>query len=72
MGIGKIFLGLGIIVGWIVAKFGIMENKSALSIFIADPAQRFALLESFHGLEPVLWIVVLIMAIGLMVWGTQS
>jgi hypothetical protein len=72
MGIGKIFVGLGIIVGWIVIKFGILESKSGLSVFISDPAQRFALLEAFHGIEPVLWIVVLMAAIGLMIWGTQS
>jgi hypothetical protein len=72
MGIGKIFMGVALIVGWIVVKFGIIENKSGLSAFIADPAQRFALVEAFHGVEPVVWILVLMAGFGIIIWGSQS
>ena len=72
MGIGKIFIGLSIIVGWLVVKFGIIESKTGLSVFISEPGARFAFVESFHGIEPVLWIFVILAGFGIILMGARG
>ncbi len=72
MGIGKVFAGLSIIVGWIIVKFMLLENTDFLKIFISSPMDRASFLNSFHVVEPAIWIIIILIGLGIIFWGIRD
>ena len=72
MGVGKVFVGISIIVGWIIAKFMLIENTDFLKIFISSPMDRASFLNTFHTIEPAVWIFVVLIGIGIIFWGIRD
>ncbi len=72
MGMGKVFAGLSIIAVWAVVVYGIIENTEVLKIFISSPTERAAFLNSFNAVQPVAWLIVMLIGLGIIIWGLKD
>ena len=72
MGLGKIFTGISIILGWVIIKFMIIENIDFLKTVIPTPMGRASFLNTFHSIEPAIWIIVILVGLGIIFWGIKD
>ena len=72
MGIGKVFTGISIILGWAIVKFMLLENVDFLKTIIPTPMERASFLNTFHVVEPAIWIIIVLIGIGLIFWGIKD
>ena len=72
MGIGKVFTGVSIILGWVIVKFMLLENVDFLKTIISTPMERASFLNTFHVVEPAIWIIVVLIGIGFIFWGIKD
>ena len=72
MGVGKIFAGISIIFGWAVVKFMLIENTDFLKTVISTPMERASFLNTFHSVEPAIWIIIILIGLGFIFWGIRD
>jgi len=70
MGIGKILLGVGIIVIGIVIWFSMFSD--AMNVFVENPQERYDLRLKIESFQTVYFLLVMFAGIGIIVWGSQT
>ena len=71
MGVGKIFVGVVIIVLAITIWAGIMHTNM-LNVFVDSPDRRYEFRETLEQFQAIYFILAIGAGIGLAVWGAQS
>ena len=72
MGIGKVFAGLSVAATWIVINFGIIQNKAAMEVLVPSATQRDAIVATFNAIQSVIWVIVVLISLGLIIWGLKE
>ncbi len=72
MGIGKVFAGLSVAVTWIVINIGIIQNDAAMEVLVPSATQRNAIVATFNAIQSVIWAVVILISLGLIIWGLKE
>lgn len=70
MGIGRIFLGVAVIIIGIVIWFSMFSD--ALDIFIKSPQKRYEFREMLEKVKLIYFLVIIVIGICLILWGSQT
>jgi hypothetical protein len=73
MGMGKIFIGVVVIIIGVVIWMMMSTPQGALTqVMFATPGERMAFVDSIAGLQLLYFLAVIGGGIGLIIWGSQS
>lgn len=73
MGIGKIFIGVVLIVIGIAIWFMLSSPEGALThVLYSTPADRYNFTQTFAGFQFIYFLIIFGLGIGIILWGTQS
>ena len=73
MSIGKIFVGVFVIVIGIALWFMLATPQGALTqVLFSTPADRFAFTETFSSFQFIYFLIVMGAGIGIILWGSQT
>ena len=70
MGIGKIFIGVAIIVIGSLIWFSMFSDM--LDVFVDSPQARYDFREDLSQFQAIYFLIVIVAGIGLVLWGAQS
>ncbi len=67
---GKIFFGVAIIVIGMVIWFSLFSDM--LNVFIESPQDRYDFRQGLEKFQTIYFLVVIMIGIGLILWGSQT
>ena len=70
MGMGKVFIGVAIIVIGIVIWFSLFSDM--LNIFIESPQARYEFRQDLEKVQPIYFLIIIVLGIGIILWGSQT